>query len=221
MKSKINLYLLLGGASYLLYCLIAFYLKAGYPSNVKVANFWIIFAVTTATFIYMFSALSLLEEKAPNRKSSILSIPTINAVVLHLYIQIFISMIFHVISEFIGDMSMFPPIAASICTVFGLTFVDFYSDESTKIGIIEESDVPDERYFSTCLLYIEHVSENSGFDALKEAMARLKSLVKRIDIPNSDTNALQSVSLDISTKCIAIEDALNRKDASKVLVLSR
>lgn len=216
MRSKINLYLLLTGASYLLYCLIAFYIKAG-----NMANFWIMFCVTTATYIYLFASLSLIEEKCPDRKSSILSVPAVNSIVLHFYIQVFISIIFHVLSEFIRDMSMFPPIAVSICSIAGMCFVDFYSDESTKIGIIEESDIPDERYFSTCILYIEHVSETAGFDALTEAMNRLKALVKRIDIPNSDVSSLQSISLDISAKCIAVEDAINRKDASKVLVISR
>lgn len=216
MKSKINLYLLLTGASYLLYCLIAFYIKAG-----NVANFWIIFSVTTATYIYLFVSLSLIEEKCPDRKSSILSVPAVNSIVLHFYIQVFISVAFHVISEFVPNMSMFPPIAVSICTIIGMCFVDFYSDESTRIGIIEESDIPDERYFSTCILYIEHVCETAGFDALTEAMNRLKALVKRIDIQNSDTSSLQSISLDISAKCIAVEDAVNRKDASKVLVISR
>jgi len=216
MKSKINLYLLLTGASYLLYCLIAFYVKAG-----NVANFWIMFGVTSATYVYLFVSLSLLEEKNPNRKATILSIPAINSIVIHFYVQVFISILFHVVSEFIKEMSMFPPIAISICTIIGMCFVDFYSDESTRIGIIEESDIPDERYFSTCILYIEHVCETAGYDALTEAMDRLKALVKRIDIPNSDVNSLQSISLDISAKCIAVEDAINRKDASKVLVISR
>ncbi len=216
MKSKINLYLLLTGASYLLYCLIAFYIKAG-----DVANFWIMFGVTSATYVYLFVSLSLLEEKNPNRMATILSVPTITSVVIHFYVQVFISIAFHVVSEFIQDMSMFPPIAISICSIIAMCFVDYYSDESTRIGIIEESDVPDERYFSTCILYIEHVCETAGYDALTEAMNRLKALVKRIDIPNSDVNSLQSISLDISAKCIAVEDAINRKDASKVLVISR
>ena len=200
----------------MLYCLIAFYVKAG-----NAANFWIMFCVTTATYIYLFVSLSLIEEKCPDRKASILSISAVNAIVLHFYIQVFVSIAFHIVSEFVRDMSMFPPIAASICTVIGLCFIDFYSDESTRIGIIEENDIPDERYFSTCILYIEHVCETAGFDALTEAMNRLKALVKRIDIPNSDVSSLQSISMDISSKCIAVEDAINRKDASKVLVISR
>lgn len=216
MKSKINLYLLFTGVAYLLYCLISFYVKAG-----NLANFWIMFFVTTATYVYLFVSLCLLEEKCPNRIASILSVETVNAIVLHFYIQVFISIAFHVVSFFITDMSMFPPIALSVCTVISMCFVDFYSDEGTKIGIIEENDIPDERYFATCLLYIEHVSDAAGYDALTEAMNRLKDLVKRIDIPNSDVSSLQSLSLDISAKCIAIEDAINRKDASKVLVISR
>ena len=200
----------------MLYCLIAFYIKAGTE-----ANFWITFCITTATALYMFVALSLLEEKAPDRQASILGIPTINSVLIHLYIQIFISIGFHVLSEFFKEMSMFPPVALGIITVAGLTFVDFYSDEHTSIGIVEESDVPDDRYFATCLLYIEHVSESAGYAALTEAMERLKSLVKRIDISMSDVKSMQAISLEISTKCIAVEDAVNRKDASKVLTISR
>ena len=65
MKQKINLYLLYATVTTLLYGLIAFFIHSG--SSSSIVNFRVMFFVSIAVFAYVFMALSLIQEKAPDK----------------------------------------------------------------------------------------------------------------------------------------------------------
>ncbi len=219
MKQKINLYLLYATVSTLIYGLIAYFIKSG--GNADNAGFWVVFGVGIAVYAYVFMALSLVQEKAPEKRSELTGRYAAHLLMFELGIQLIGGLVFHVVSDLVDHVSMF--LTVLICLILNVPIIllTWLPEERRIVTVIEENEVLDQNYFSNSILYLDHVSENAGYDALTSATDRLKKLLSRIDVPMSDPASAEAISLDVSNKCIALETAINQKDASKILIISR